>query len=96
VDARLLTRITNTMLVAVAGMTAGHLLRPSLADATAARRSGFVAIVAASGALAAWRERSARDEERQSPSPGGAVWWMVAGAIAALALAWIAYFMVHG
>ena len=95
-DARLLTRLTNAGLLAVVGMGTGHLLMPARAGAAIGARLTFVASVAGTGALAAWRERRSREndagEEVRSPQP----LWLAGGAAAALALAWIAYRIAHG
>ena len=78
-------------------MISAHTLLPARADAGLARRAGFVGIVVGSGALAAWRER--RERGLSSPisaARGGLALWLVAGAVAALLLAWIANTVVHG
>lgn len=95
-DARLLVRLTNTALVAAAGMTAGHLLMPARPTATPLARAAFVGIVAASGALAAWRERREALFAHGPAVRGRIGLWLATGAIAALLLAAIAWWLMHG
>ncbi|MDB4916504.1 MAG: hypothetical protein JWM95_4148 [Gemmatimonadetes bacterium] len=94
-DARLLTRLTNAGLLAGVGMGVGHLIMPARAGTALLSRLTFVASVAGTGALAAWRERRSLEndagEEIRSPQP----LWLVSGALAALAIAWIAYLLAH-
>jgi hypothetical protein len=94
-DARLLTRLTNVALVAVIGMGAGHLLLPARAGAGPAARAGFVVSVALAGALAAWRERRAHEYARGRPPRGAPALWLGGGALVALLLATLAYYVVH-
>ena len=95
-DARRLVRATNAALVAGVGMGAGHLLMPARTGTPAGIRALFVACVAGSGALAAWRERSIGAEYRDGPMPGAPWLWLAAGALAALTLAALAWWVVHG
>ncbi len=95
-NGRLLTRLTNTLIVTGVGMGAGHSLFPSRPGAGLVRRAGFVCVVAGSGALAAWRERRSlelyADEEIRSSQ-----WlWITVGMLVALALAWASNRVVHG
>ena len=96
-NARVLTHLTNALLLSASGMVSAHTLLPARADAGFARRAGFMGIVAGSGALAAWRER----REVRLSSPMGLVWggpalWLSAGAVVAMLLAWAANVVVHG
>lgn len=94
-DARLLTRGTNLLLVAVVGMGAGHLIMPARPGAGAGARAAFVALVAGSGAVAGARERAIARE--YGTRTFAARWpWLVAGAVVALLLAGVAWYMVHG
>jgi hypothetical protein len=94
-DARLIARLTNVALVAGVGMGAGHLLLPARADAGPAARAGFIASVALVGALAAWRERGALTYARGSTPCGAPTLWLAGGAVVALLLATLAYYVVH-
>lgn len=94
-DARLLTRITNVALVAVAGMASAHLLMPTRPGATVVRRVAFIGIVALSGMLAGWRERRIAAEYRGAAVLHPAA-WMPAGAAVALLLALVAWWLMHG
>ena len=94
-NARHLTRATNALLVVGTGMVAGHLLMPARVDAGLARRVAFVGLLAASGALAGWRERGALAWERDAPAPRARL-WMPVGAMAALLLGALAWYVVHG
>ena len=95
-DARLLVRITNLALVATVGMTTGHLLMPSRPGTSATAKAAFVASVAASGSLAAWRERREAVFARGAAVRGPLAAWLATGAIAALVLAAIAWWLMHG
>ncbi len=92
---RSLTRLTNAGLVAGVGMGAGHLAMPARATAGIAAKVFFVGTMAATGALAGWRERRGREldgEEDMSPQR----WWVAGGSVVALLLSWIAYRLAHG
>jgi hypothetical protein len=92
-----MTHLTNALLLSTTGMISAHTLFPARADASFARRVGFIGIVAGSGALVAWRER--RERHLSSPAGvvrGGLTLWLSAGAVAALLLAWVANSVVHG
>jgi hypothetical protein len=94
-NARLLTRGTNVLLVSITGMTAGHMLMPARPDAGLMRRAGFVLLLALAGAMAGWRERRGREEDAPAPVPYPAL-WMPLGAVSALALGAVAWLIVHG
>lgn len=95
-DARLLVRLTNTAIVATAGMTAGHVLMPARPTASPLARVSFAGIVAASGALAAWRERREAVFAHGAAVRGATALWLATGAITALLLAAIAWWLMHG
>ena len=95
-DGRLLTRITNAALLAVVGMGVGHLAMPARADAGAASRAGFVGCLLGAGALVGWRERRARENYGDEVVRGAQWAWMTWGAVTALGLAWLAYWLMHG
>lgn len=95
-EERLLTRITNVGLLAAVGMGVAHLVMPTRATAGFASRVAFVASVAGTGALMGWRERRAR-ENAGDERVHGALWvWIVWGVISALALASLAFWLMHG
>ncbi|MDB4880297.1 MAG: hypothetical protein JWL60_1743, partial [Gemmatimonadetes bacterium] len=56
-DARLLTRCTNLVLVGIVGMTAGHVAMPSRAGAAWGRWLLVATALATAGGIAGWRER---------------------------------------
>lgn len=94
-NVRTLTRLTNAALIAGIGMGTGHLFMPARATATTIARLAFAASVAGTGALAGWRERCSREhdgDEELAPEP----LWIVAGAVTALAAAWLAFYIAHG
>jgi hypothetical protein len=95
-DARLLTRITNAGLLVAVGMGVGHLLMPARAGAGVVPRAIFVGSLVATGALMAWRERRSRENDGGEEVRGGQPLWLLAGALIALALAWLAYILAHG
>jgi hypothetical protein len=95
-DARHLTRITNAGLVVGVGMGAGHLLMPARSGAAFMSRVVFLASVAGAGSLAAWRERRSIENDSGEEVRSAQPLWLVTGAVAALALAWIAFRIAHG
>ncbi|MEP6618347.1 MAG: hypothetical protein ABJE47_03490 [bacterium] len=95
-DGRLLTRLTNAGLLAGVGMGVGHLLMPARVSAGMTSRMAFVALVAGTGSLAAWRERRARENYSDERLRGAPWVWLAGGASIALGLAAIAYWLMHG
>lgn len=94
-DARLLTRCTNLVLVGIVGMTAGHVAMPSRAGAAWGRWLLVATALATAGGIAGWRERR---EARLARGPGAAraaAWWVLGGAAGALALGAAAWWVVH-
>ena len=90
---RSLTRLTNAGLLAGVGLSAGHWAMPARAGLLP--KIMFAGTMAATGALAGWRERRGQEldgAEDMSAEP----WWVVGGAAAGLAIAWLAYRLVHG
>lgn len=92
---RHLTRITNAGLLAGVGMGAGHLAMPTRAHAGVLAKLLFVGMMAATGALAGWRERRGRELDGDE-DVGAERWWVVGGALVALGLSWVAYRLAHG
>ncbi|MEO7455115.1 MAG: hypothetical protein ABIY52_02560 [Gemmatimonadaceae bacterium] len=94
-NVRSLTRLTNAGMLAGVGMGAGHLAMPARATAGMFAKVLFVGTMAATGALAGWRERRGREldgDESLSAQP----LWVAGGAVATLALSWVAYRIAHG
>ena len=75
-------------------MGAGHLFMPARATTTTIARVAFIASVAGTGALAGWRERRGRELDGDGHL-GSQSRWIVAGAVTALAAAWVAYSVAH-
>lgn len=95
-DARLITRITNAGLIVGVGVGGGHWLMPARAGSAITSRLLFVASMAGTGALAAWRERRSRENDGGEEVRGAQPLWLLSGALAAVALAWLAYRLAHG
>ena len=95
-DGRTLTRITNTGLIAAVGLGGGHLLMPTRPGVGLARRVLFVASMAGAGALAGWRERRARENDGDEEVSGAESLWVGGGALVAVLLAWLAFWLMHG
>jgi hypothetical protein len=95
VNARRLTHATNGLLVVVVGMAAAHLLMPTRATATLAARAAFGGVLLLAGVIAGWRERAILVDER-GVAPGPPALWMAGGAASTLALAALAWLVVHG
>ena len=94
-NVRHLTRLTNAGLLAGVGMGAGHLAMPARAHAGLAAKVLFVGTMAATGALAGWRERRGRELDGDEDMSAER-WWVAGGALVALALSWVAYRLAHG
>lgn len=95
-NVRVITRLTNAALVVTIGMGTAHLLMPARATASVLSRGAFVAGMAGTGALVAWRERRARELDGDKHIAGAQPLWLLAGGVAMLALAWVAYRIAHG
>ena len=94
-NVRALTRLTNAALVVAIGMGSAHLLMPVRATASALSRGVFVMSMAGTGALVAWRERRGRELDGDEHIAGAQRLWLLAGSVAMLALAWVAYRIAH-
>lgn len=90
-----ITRITNAGLLLGVGLGGAHLLMPARAGAGMAARIAFYASMAGTGALAGWRERRARELDGDEDVPGDQALWIIGGAVVALALAWLAFYLAH-
>lgn len=76
-------------------MGAGHLAMPARATTGIVAKSLFVGTMAATGALAGWRERRGREldgDESMGPQP----LWIAGGVVVSLLLSWLAYRLAHG
>lgn len=95
-DARLLARAGNVLLVVSVGMAAGHLAMPARPTASWAQRLAFVAALTGAGAVAGWREgREAALDRGLAGAPRPAR-WVVGGIAAALVSAGAGWGVVHG
>ena len=94
-NVRDITRITNAGLLLGVGLGGAHLLMPVRAGAGTLARIVFYASMAGTGALAGWRERRARELDGDEDVPFNQTWWILGGAVLALGLAWLAYYMAH-
>lgn len=94
-NVRDITRLTNAGLLLGVGLGGAHLLMPARAGAGLLARIVFYASMAGTGALAGWRERRARELDGDEDVPGDQSLWIAGGALSALALAWLAFFLAH-
>jgi hypothetical protein len=95
-NARNLTRLTNAGMLAGVGMGAGHLAMPARATAGIVAKVVFVGTMAATGALAGWRERRGRELDGDEDVPGAEFLWVAGGALVTLGITWLAYRLAHG
>ncbi len=86
-----LSRINSALVVVVGGMALGHLVLPYSPGRGAPVRVAFYVAMAVLGAMRGLRDATVRGLGGRARTVRGA-----GGALAAVALAWIAYIVVHG